>query len=125
VSRRVNILLLLALAIGVAYGRFGVPFFAATGSEAMVEEPEEQCLSEANAIRFRMELLKPGMDHDAVRKVLGLTGKADTVTTYYHVIHCYQLRPHHTLYVGCIGNGLFTAELCDGDQLVVRAPADR
>jgi hypothetical protein len=124
VSRRANILLLLALAVGVAYGRFGVPFLAAIGSEAVVEEPEEQCLPEADAIGFRMKLLKSGMDHDEVRKVLGLTGQPHTVSTLYNVIHCYPVRPHHNLYVGCIGNSLFTAELYDRHQLVVRAPAD-
>ena len=67
--QRTNLLLILALAAGVAYGGFGVPYFLARDS---VEEPEEQPLSVAQKIHFRMGLLGPGMDSVQAKKVLGI-----------------------------------------------------
>ena len=77
-SRRANILLLLALVIGIAYGRFGIPFLlplVSDGIEETVEEPLGQVFSEADDIRFRMLSLKEGMTSDEVEKWLGLIKK--------------------------------------------------
>jgi hypothetical protein len=79
-SRHTNLLLVLALAVGVAYGWFGVPFFLtilADDTEAVTEELPDQRLSaveqaEVDDLRSRMLSLKAGMGEHKVSKVLGL-----------------------------------------------------
>jgi hypothetical protein len=59
-SRRVNILLVLALAIGIAYGRFGVPLLLPMidAPQPMFEEPESQVSQVDDIARARAELSK-------------------------------------------------------------------
>jgi hypothetical protein len=81
VSRRTNILLMVALATGVLYGYFGVPFFLPLVSDElpMAEEPECPTLSEVEDIRLRMLLLKRGMKHSDAEEVLGLASGTGTI----------------------------------------------
>jgi hypothetical protein len=74
-SRRANILLLLALAAGIGYGYFGVPFllpFVAEQVEDVAEEPVVGVISEAHNMQCRMLSLRPGMKGADVHRVLGL-----------------------------------------------------
>jgi hypothetical protein len=132
-SRRANILLLVALAAGVTYGWFGVPLFLpmiSDDTEAIVEE-RGQPRSEVDEVRFRMLLLKRGMKHSDAEEVLGLASGTGTIgmggsftfasdnpsSSDYLVI--YQLGHGHTL---CLeytrSGGLVAADLRSGQQVV-------
>jgi hypothetical protein len=129
-SRRANILLLLALAAGVVYGWFGVPFLlplVSDGIEATVEEPPGQVFSEADEIRFRMLSLKTGMDFDEIARVLGrpvlLRGHWSFGVYWFGWI---QIDPNQTLLLS-VGRteGLFTAELHNSKQVVATMPVSQ
>lgn len=126
-SRRANILLLLALAAGVAYGWFGVPSLLpfADGIDATAEEPEGQVLSEADQIRFRMQSLILGMDNDEAGRVLFLHNMPASIrvlerSSWYRL---FNIDKSHTLLLQYAWNGgLVAAELFDGEQAVARFP---
>lgn len=129
-SRRTTILLLLVMAAGVAYGYFGVPFllpFVSDHVEAAVEEPAGQRVSEVDEIRFRMLLLKPGMDSREVDRVLGLANKLFAAGRSSNSWTCvYKIGPNHTLFLQYLGEeGLLAATLHDSKQLVARMPAEQ
>jgi hypothetical protein len=128
-SRRMNILLLLTLAAGVAYGWLGVPFllpFVSDEIEEAVEEPQGQLYPEIEEMRVRMLALKVGMAHGDVAKVLDLASKSsgcfsgdgNSWMTFYYV------RPKHKLWLRFSKvNTLLWAELCSDEQVVARFPA--
>jgi hypothetical protein len=118
--RRANILLLLALAAGVAYGRFGLPFLLAIGSDddgAMFHEADLQSRLKADKIYFRMFLLKPGMEEDEVKRVLGLLEQspADAARSGNLQVDKYEIDRRHALWLHYDYNRiLIKAELtCD------------
>jgi hypothetical protein len=127
----VNILLLLALAAGVAYGWLALPLLLPLVSddvEAAVEESEWQRLSEADKIRLRMSSLKVGMDSDEVRRVLDLADKIPYAMSRSsnHSTCVYEIRPNHTLFLrDILDEGLLDAELHDGKQVVARMSAPK
>jgi hypothetical protein len=57
-SRRANILLVLVLAIGITYGRFGVPFLlpVTDSTQAMFEEPESEWELKATILQRQEEV---------------------------------------------------------------------
>jgi hypothetical protein len=119
-SRRTNILLILALAAIVAYGRFGVPFFLPMVSDdAPVDEG--QPVSEADEVRHRMRLLRPGAHECDVERILGLADKPPPALNGVYV-----LDPNYVLWLTYDRNqGLVRAELYQGEQLVRRGPATK
>jgi hypothetical protein len=122
-SRRTNILLLLALTSGLAYGYFGVPFLlplVSDGIEETVEEPPGQVFSEADEIHLRLLSLKGGMTSDEVEKWLGLNKKHlvwfDSWTDYCQIDQGHVVVLRYRFFLGALG--LSTAELHNRDRLV-------
>jgi hypothetical protein len=140
VSRRANILLLLTLAAGVAYGWFGVPFFLtilADDSEGVTEELGDHRLSEVEQaevddLRCRMLSLKTGMDKQKVSKVLGLLIYATLAYEFDSnggdgwppwSEDLYRVGQRHALMLRYDYRGLGLAELHNRDGLVARVPS--
>jgi hypothetical protein len=129
-SRRANIILLLALAAGVAYGGFGVPLLS-DDTEAVVEESGGQVLSEADEIRLQMPRLKPGMNQGEAEKVLGLDNKPRAFfgfggfSSSYGMTYHIDQRHTLTLLFDRPTGSVTTAKLYDGERLVLAFPATR
>jgi len=118
-------LLVFALAAGVAYGYFGVPIFLAMSpGDDTASVVEEHRLSDDEDLRFRVQLLRTGMDHGQVERVLGRhTEEWFFRTGGFHgktyVINQYTL----CCYYSC--DKLVMAELRNAQlQLVVRVPLE-
>jgi hypothetical protein len=132
VSRRTNMLLILALAVGVAYGRFAIPFFlplVSDHTEALVEEQDAQALSEVDDIRLRIPSLKPGMCSGEVDKLLDLANKHSFLSGCLEsdntmwMSECYPIGQRHALHLKYVSSRVVSAELRDGEQVVARVPA--
>jgi hypothetical protein len=115
-SRRANILLVLALAAGIAYGYFGVPFLlplVADDVEATVEEPNGQRISDLDETRFRLQRLRPGMTGKEVAKVLDLPYNPHPYSIGSRCWNSfnYGIDQSHYLHLDFGPTGLVTAEL--------------
>jgi hypothetical protein len=132
-SRRANILVLAALALGVAYGGFGISFLLPTISddmEAMVEATEAPVPPEIDYIRSRMLSLKKGMTFEEAERVLGLVDKftLEALTPFGWIVVGYEIDGMHVvlrLFLsfgdrGVTSGWLEGAELYQGARVVAR-----
>jgi hypothetical protein len=131
-SRRANILVLLALTIGIVYACFAVPFLSPLipdSPEAPIARPDVPPISDLDEIRYRLLLLKPGMKAREVHQVFDelLADKLvqKTGNALIGVTSIYRIGPDLTLNLRTARDeGLSEAEIRNGDKVVARMPSE-